>query len=130
MNFMYFRPGMDLTNHYNTPLSPREKARFRREMGDRVRDMYNYDLQGFWLNQGKFDEETGHASDMFKKPNHPTFSTQSKYSNAEHEGGTWDQVEGKWRFTPSPWVRSVWTKEALSDYFSKVEPDAILNYGE
>jgi hypothetical protein len=46
--------------------------------------------------------EKYHATDEYKRPNHMTFSDESKYSNNEHPGGHWSQTpDGKWTFTPT-----------------------------
>jgi len=49
----------------------------------------DYDLHGAFLAGVKPDPETGHWPDTFKKPNHPTFSDQSKYA-AYGKPGSWD----------------------------------------
>lgn len=40
----------------------------------------DYDLRGAYTSGFTPDPQTGHWPDVFKKPNHPTFSDQSKYS--------------------------------------------------
>jgi GH24 family phage-related lysozyme (muramidase) len=61
-----------------------------------------YDIQGFWKS-GDYQntDSDGHGSDRWKKPNHVTFSKQSKYAKnyelpegeednrSEYDGGTW-----------------------------------------
>ena len=43
------------------------------------RDQRDYDTQGLFMDGGRLGE--GHSTDRFKKPNHPTFSTESQYHN-------------------------------------------------
>lgn len=51
----------------------------------------DYDLRGAFMANVKPDPETGHWPDKFKKPNHPTFSDQSKYAKDRPElAGSWD----------------------------------------
>jgi len=47
-------------------------------------------------------DDKGHYTDLGKLPYHPTFSNESKYSNAQTPGGSWDHnpKEG-WVYTPS-----------------------------
>jgi hypothetical protein len=82
----------------NTPLSPEEQLVFDK---DRVNPLYNkflgnnmdYDTQGYWKNnRGTFNGTAlpnTHYPDTFKKSNHPTFSTESQYSNFLRPGGDW-----------------------------------------
>lgn len=83
----------DLTNQFNTPLSAQEKVSFeqwRSSLPKRLQSSYDYDLQGFFKENGpiSFSGET-HMPDTFKKPNHETFSIESKYSDSTHQGGKW-----------------------------------------
>lgn len=53
---------------------------------------YDYDFRGAWLN-GHYPKKVGeHWVDTYKKPNHETFSTYSKYATGEYlkYAGTWD----------------------------------------
>lgn len=55
---------------------------------------YDYDLPGAFLAGEKPDPITGHMTDLFKKPNHPTFSVESKYAKqAPYLAGSWNQEE-------------------------------------
>ena len=58
----------------------------------------DYDFRGFWKNiikdnkdAAKFNAET-HFPDTYKKPNHETFSIESKYAtgNMKKYAGSWD----------------------------------------
>jgi hypothetical protein len=87
----------------------------------------DYDLRGAYYAGAKKDKETGHGPDTFKLPNHPTFSTGSKYSTPEHMGGEWGQANGKDTYEPSQWMESDPARMAeLQQYMKKVEPNAVL----
>ena len=46
-----------------------------------------------------------HFPDTYKLPTHPTFSTESKYSNQATPGGTWvEYPNGTWVFNHSPYT--------------------------
>jgi len=70
----------------------------------------------------------GHGTDMFKKPNHPTFSTGSRYHGKDgEEGGVWGTTrDGKTTFTPGKTNTKYQSKRELEEYFKRVEPDAKL----
>lgn len=53
---------------------------------------YDYDLPGAFMAGYTRDKVTGHMPDTFKKPNHPTFSNQSKYAT-----GKWAKYAGTWQ---------------------------------
>lgn len=87
----YDRYGSDETN-FNTPLTPEEERDFqkwRMSLPIALQSDYDYDLRGAYIN-GYGPDENQHMTDLFKKPNHPTFSNESYYSTPEHPGGTWD----------------------------------------
>jgi hypothetical protein len=91
-------------NSYDTKLTPMQEAKYKlaAKKAGRIKDTANYDLRGAWLENPKSISGAGHLTDKWKKPNHPTFSTDSKYSTSSNPGGTW--VAGKsdsWSFTPS-----------------------------
>jgi hypothetical protein len=75
---------------------------------------------------GKFDKEAAsmHLPDTFKKPNHPTFSTQSKYHvPVIQHGGEWSKDD---KFTPSPLNLKNLSKGQMQGYFNEVEnPEAL-----
>jgi hypothetical protein len=86
----------------------------------------DYDLQGAFLSNQQ-QASNGHFTDQFKKPNHPTFSTESQYSGINGEtGGTWGQQNGKTVFYASPTNLKYHSPAELQSYFKQVEPDAIL----
>lgn len=115
----------DYSARYNTELSPEEERAFQQWLAatGRQGDLYDYDMRGFWKAQQGFDAR-GHGSDEFKKPNHPTFSTDSQYSNALAQGGRWVRNEdGSWAFWASPHnVEHAGGWNALLGYFRDMEP--------
>lgn len=55
---------------------------------------HQYDYRGFWQKypqqaQLAAIDSTAHFTDEFKKPGHPTFSNESKYSRLNTRGGQW-----------------------------------------
>ena len=126
---------------YDTSLNPEQEQGFRKwtvekfGKGKPVADVdalvknqtSDYDLRGAYLESQQHgdlqDKETGHFPDTYKKPGHPTFSTQSKYSTPENMGGTW---EGN-TYTPSAsQIDTPEKKQKLIDYF-KTNEGAKLN---
>lgn len=78
-------------NRFNTALPPEDEGRFAswkskvapKDSGE------DYDFRGAWL-AGEKPGASGHWTDRFKKPNHPTFSTESQYAQfAPGKAGTW-----------------------------------------
>jgi hypothetical protein len=68
----------------------------------------DYDMLGYATHhplgalKHMINPEKFHGTDEYKRPNHLTFSDESKYSNTEHTGGHWSQTpDGKWTFTPT-----------------------------
>lgn len=71
----------------------------------------------------------GHWLDKYKKPNHPTFSTESVYSNEKTTGGQWKKLaDGTWQFTVSPYLMSLYSYDDYINYF-KDEPGNTVIYG-
>ena len=120
---------MDLTNQYNTKLTPEEEKNFLTWAKDnnRLKDPYDYDMRGFWKS-GLSQAENAHFPDTFKKPNHPTFSTQSMYHDPEKmPGGEWTQdPQGRTMFIPSPYNLQNMSPNDMRLYFRDVEPNIIL----
>jgi hypothetical protein len=135
---------------YNTELTPSEEAQYRswilamnvargRNIGA---DQEDYDTRGYWKNfvkAGKTEPDKfvvaddglrmtsgSHGPDTFKKPNHPTFSTESVYSNNQWQGGSWGQEGDKPFFVPGRANMETWTPEARAKYFQRAEPDIEL----
>lgn len=92
-----------------TKLSPAEENKFMAWAGQmRIEgkihqqdDFSDYDMRGYWKEtNGKTDLEVGgNFPDKYKRPNHPTFSTESKYAQGEYKdkygdlAGTWSGDE-------------------------------------
>lgn len=131
----YFR------DNYNSSLSPKEEAafvawaqQFSKVRGyDVLKDLQDYDLRGYWKESGGKVDRSPHLTDRFKKPNHPTFSDESKYSGVASPfggnfvGGQWIESEDGWQFKASKEMLEqthdpVW----LEKYMQKVEPDVKL----
>jgi hypothetical protein len=95
---------IDYTHLYNTQLSPEEYDKFsfwlNTFLGKNQGNTYDYDMQGAWKNGFRPDENL-HFPDKYKKPNHPSFSNESIYSNPNFEGGKWSYPNGKETFTQS-----------------------------
>lgn len=124
----------DYTDRYNTALSPDEEARYqawgkeqaaaRADGKNPAADTYDYDMRGFWKS-GQSLSDNGHAGDLFKKPNHPTFSNQSQYHGVDgNEGGVWGggQSGQPWTFTPGATNLQTHDTGDLQRYFEEVEP--------
>lgn len=124
---------MDFSDKYNTALNQNETAAYQKWLAtlpEYQRNARDYDMQGvFKAGLGK--SANGHFPDTFKKPNHPTFSTESKYSGVDgNMGGAWSELpQGKWAFTPaaSTVKKPLWDQAALEKYFAENEPTATLN---
>jgi hypothetical protein len=116
----------DYSGQYNTQLTPEQEAQFMAAFGNRQRDLYDYDLRGAWLS-GAAKAKNGHLPDTYKKPNHPTFSAESKYSSPDAPGGKWvDLGNGKYQFIASPQNLKHYGKQGLEQYFKLREPDSVL----
>jgi len=130
----YAEPGDDtymriedaFADKFNTELTPIEKIHYKLwlEAGfGNPRDIGVYDIQGYWKS-GQWKNNTdpdNHGTDTFKKPNHPTFSAESKYSKqkggSEYIGGMWREDGG---FMAGP--HNFYDNEALMWEFNR-EPN-------
>lgn len=80
---------------YETQLSAGEEAKFQawKQRYAPKDSGADYDLRGAYKAGLTPDPKTGHWPDTFKKPNHPTFSNQSKYARppyaAASSAGSW-----------------------------------------
>lgn len=92
----------------------------------------DYDLRGAYQAEQAGDlperDARGHGPDTFKKPNHPTFSDQSKYNGVNgQQGGHWaTDDQGNTTFTPGPANLKHHTAEELQRYFVEREPGVQL----
>ena len=121
----------DFSDKYNTVLSPEEERKFLSwaEANNKLRDTYDYDFRGAWkdLNLSEKLGEGQHLPDTYKKPNHPTFSVESKYNNVEGNiGGKWSEDNGKTIFEPSTTNISNLGEDGLKNYFDKYEKGVEL----
>lgn len=118
---------------YTTALSGQELTAFKKWLAalseksgrDMSRDSVDYDMQGAFK-AGEGQSEDGHFTDRFKKPNHMTFSTDSKYSGKQFTGGKWEKEGRSWVFKASKDNLKFHTKEELIAYFRRAEPTAKL----
>lgn len=118
---------------YDTPLNDEEQAGYAQKFSPE--DSKDYDMQGWYkehVASGKSsqgDPSGGdHFTDTYKKPNHPTFSEDSKYHGVDgNEGGQWHLLnDNKFAFRPGSTNFANHDTKSLSDYFKKVEPDNFL----
>ena len=122
----------DFVDRYNTRLTQDQEKQFmkwiadesKRQGRDLLLDLGDYDVRGYWLG-GNTPDERGHGTDQYKKPNHPTFSNESKYHKVDgFEGGTW----GENSFRPSKTNLHFRNKGQLIEYFIKREPGVTLDF--
>ena len=122
-------PEMIFKEKYNTPLTKEEKIEYdawvaaesKRQGRDITWDLGTYDIQGFWKSGDHMRmDKDNHGSDKWKKPNHPTFSNQSKYHNVDgYVGGTWAEDGG---YTPSAYTAKLYDKNYYDRLFGR-EPN-------
>jgi len=118
----------DYTNSYNTELTPEAELLFNNWAGDRKSDMYDYDLKGYF---NQFPNEPlvkgTHLIDTYKKPNHITFSNQSKYASDSIPGGKWEDLgRGKFNFIPASHTVERYGPNILKNYFVEHEKSSNL----
>ena len=80
-----------------TLLSPSEQTQFwmDKQLSPFKNDSgYDYDLEGYWKKHGTLTPtaSNGHIDDEFKLPNHPTFSTYSRYYTGQPNAINWENV--------------------------------------
>ena len=123
----------DFTDQFNAPLTREGLARFAYDMATqaypelRLADLYDYDVYGAWQalqNQAIEADSRGHLPDTFKKPNHMTFSNESKYSNQQdpfspYLGGYWDIADN----TYAKGLDSFYTDQEIQNYINRQEPN-------
>lgn len=86
----------------NTKLGPDEEPLFQawKKLYAPQDSGQDYDLRGAFKSGFKPDPQTGHWGDTYKKPNHPTFSNQSKWAgDYPDKAGTWN---GETYVPPTP----------------------------
>ena len=130
-------PPADYTNRYNTPIPPDRRNDFKQwkqQLPEHLQSIREYDLQGAYMGGAEPDPNSGHLTDQWKKPNHPTFSEHSQYSTPETPGGQWTQhprVPDRWSFKPSEHNLKNLPVDEMRRYFQTHEPASVtLDMGE
>ena len=85
-----------------------------------------YDYVNYLLKYGSLDPtdtSSGHYTDEFKLPGHPTFSDESIYSNQTTPGGHWHN-DYHYEFSDYTFKNS----DATLDYLNKYGPDVVTTY--
>lgn len=90
-DFSGFAPQQPLpppSDPYETKLNPEEELAFQawKQKYAPQDSGYDYDLRGAFKAGLQPDPNTGHWPDTYKKPNHPTFSNQSRYAPPRRAG--------------------------------------------
>jgi len=100
-------------------------------------DEQDYDLQSYFNNLKYNDKDYTpkkgiHLEDTYKKPNHPTFSSDSMYHiPGIQEGGNWTpDSQGQWSFKPSELNLRNKPAEKMQEYFDESDPTAKLDLSE
>lgn len=122
-------PELKYVDKYNTPLSKDEFNDFYNWAIEKYGDVKNllyemgtYDIQGAWKSGDVYKTDSrGHGTDKWKKPNHRTFSEESKYSTIDNKGGVWKETENGSMFYPSKSTIELYGKDQIIDYFNKHE---------
>lgn len=116
---------------YDTPIPDELRPKYDAWYGQLPENLQytgDYDLQGVWLEKlgrpEKYEPtQNGHLDDYGKKPNHPTFSSGSKWHDPkvpERTGGEWRKADdGTWDFYPGAGNRM--SDEELKRFFDKYE---------
>lgn len=125
-------------NRYNTELGPEERKGLYEylmnmsmsEGRNRFNDINDYDMAGAYKEGLGEKSDKGFFYDLFKKPNHPVFSDDSRYNGVDgHFGGHWtdgtDEYPGG-TFTPSAWNLQNMPAPEMREYFNRFEPEAKL----
>lgn len=119
---------LDGSSHM-TKLNPEQERRYqvwRAMLPQHLQYDGDYDLRGAY-SDGLKPSQNEHFDDTYKLPNHPTFSTGSRYSTPDRPGGEWigDDKKG-WTFKASPANLVGRSPEELHQYFQQVEPNSKL----
>ena len=118
-----------MTGRYNTGLTAAEDLQFNdwasrqraQTQRDPLMDMRDYDMQGWWKKNGGMNapdlKDVANLPDEFMKPNHLTFSDESKYHGVDgHFGGHWEGNE----FEPGAANLQFHGDAGLQQYFKEV----------
>lgn len=115
---------LDGLTPYDTKLSPGDEAAFQAWRAKLPPDLQNtgdYDLRGAWRDNATA-AANGHLPDTWKKPNHMTFSSESRYSTPADPGGTWSELgPDQWRFDATAANLKAHTADDILNYFQAVE---------
>lgn len=104
-----------------------EDWRKQNHLGDLAGDAPDYDYRTAFEHHAQADEDTGHFSDVGKRPNHVTFSDESALSGVGDApvGGHWSELPdtgGKSVFDAQPInVENAGGEQPLYDYFARNE---------
>lgn len=114
-----------MTAFFNTPIPANKQKQYeqwKQKVGPNDPN-FNYDYQGAFIGGATRSGDNNHFPDTYKKPNHPTFSTESKYSGSSgFTGGNWQKnVDGSWTFYASPDNLKFHTADELKRYFAAQE---------
>lgn len=91
----------NLYEYLTTQLTPEEETAFLLAKSNspfKNDSGYDYDYRGFYKKYGNLTPQAtnGHLTDEFKLPNHPTFSTESKYYTGQPNAINWEAPGYKW----------------------------------
>lgn len=74
-----------------TRLPPGQEAQFQAwARANRVPLTEDYDMRGFWLNEGRAPDSRGHYPDTYKTPLHDSFSGESIYADPRSGAPRWN----------------------------------------
>lgn len=125
----------DYITSTETQLNPIEEALYQQEKQETGVSDYDYDMRGYFKEFGGLNPilstnsiyNNGHYVDTYKKPNHITFSTGSKYNGTLTPagvaiGGDWRRENNNsWTFQASPFNLTQHSPEQMRNYFSVAE---------
>lgn len=91
-------PAQATLGKYDTQLTPEEESQYqewRKSLPQPLQSEGDYDLRGYWKDPETQKDNIAdgqHFTDKYKKPNHKTFSVESKYAVGEDakKAGRWD----------------------------------------
>lgn len=128
----------DQTENFNTPLSPTQEQAFqqwRAALPRNLQSTRDYDLRRAWLANAS-EAANRHLTDIGKKPNHYTWSSDSQIQPQGLTPGNWSEgSDGTWAFNASPDNLRAHTPDQLLNYFQAYEqnkqyqPDGSFRYG-
>lgn len=92
-----------MADQYDTKLSPTEEEAFKAwKQKNAPKDSgQDYDLRGAYKAGISADPKSHHWPDTYKKPNHPTFSVESKYATGNNRAKAGHWVNGNFVGPPA-----------------------------